>query len=332
MPERMRKPLEDLKIVQTASWVPDQVIDNDDLSRIMDTSDDWIQSRTGIKRRHISKHENTADLASKTGQLLLEKSGWQAEELDLILVATMSPDAYTPSTAAIVQGRLQAKNAVAFDVSAACSGFVYGLAVASQMMSTGMVKKAMVIGSEVLSKLIDWHDRTTAVLFGDGAGGVLLEKVPVKAPTLLGLQLKTFGELNNELSAGMTSSGNTFPKPLTELTPFKMNGRAVYRFATHEVPESILQAIAQNKLTLDQIDVFLLHQANARIIKQVAKRLKQPLEKFPINIAEYGNTSAASEPILLDECVEKGMIKRGDILALSGFGGGLTTGTIILRY
>ena len=244
----------------------------------------------------------------------------------------MSPDAYTPSTAAIVQGRLQAKNAVAFDVSAACSGFVYGLAVASQMMSTGMVKKAMVIGSEVLSKLIDWHDRTTAVLFGDGAGGVLLEKVPVKAPTLLGLQLKTFGELNNELSAGMTSSGNTFPKPLTELTPFKMNGRAVYRFATHEVPESILQASAQNKLTLDQIDVFLLHQANARIIKQVAKRLKQPLEKFPINIAEYGNTSAASEPILLDECVEKGMIKRGDILALSGFGGGLTTGTIILRY
>lgn len=332
MPERMRKPLEDLRIVQTASWVPNQIVENDDLSKIMDTSDEWIQSRTGIKRRHISTGENTADLAFKTGQLLLEKSGWQARDLDLILVATMSPDAYTPSTAAIVQGRLQAGNAIAFDISAACSGFVYGLTIASRMMSSGMVKKAMVIGSEVLSKLIDWQDRTTAVLFGDGAGGVLLEQTLFETPRLLGTHLKTFGEFSDELSAGNTTSGCDFPKQLTGLTPFKMNGREVYRFATHEVPKSILAASSQSGLTLDQIDVFLLHQANARIIKQVAKRLNQPLEKFPINIAEYGNTSAASEPILLDECIEKGMIKRGDILALSGFGGGLTTGTIILRY
>lgn len=324
--------MEDLKIVQTASYVPQRVVTNDELSRLMDTSDEWIQTRTGIKQRHISLGENTADLAEKVALKLLAASNWHSQDLDLILVATMSPEAYVPSTAAIVQGRIGAVNAIAFDISAACTGFVYALALANQLMKNGSIKRVMVIGSEVLSKLIDWQDRTTAVLFGDGAGGILLERQQVAQPTVLGTALATFGQQSHELSAGMTMAGTQFPKPVTKIAPFKMNGREIYRFATHEVPASINAAARKATLSLDSIDAFLLHQANARIVRQVAKKMQQPVEKFPINIAEYGNTSAASEPILLDECVQQGRIKRGDILAFSGFGGGLTTGTVILRY
>ena len=314
--------MNDWKIVSTASVTPNKVVTNDDLSQLMDTSDEWIRSRTGIKRRHISTSQNTSDLAAAVGKKLLLESGCPAQDVDLIIVATMSPDSYTPSTAALVQGKIGAGHAVAFDISAACSGFVYALTVASALLKKPAFNHAMVIGSETLSKIINWEDRSTAVLFGDGAGGVLLSTSADHH--LLGEDLASFGQLGDKIVAGQT--------PVAKLSPFTMDGRAVYKFATHEVPASIKRAAAKAQIDLDQVDHFLLHQANARIIRQVARRLNQPLAKFPINIDEYGNTSAASEPILLAECVKKGVINHGEIVALAGFGGGLTTGTIIIKY
>lgn len=322
--------MSDWKIVEVASATPKQVVTNDDLSHLMDTSDAWIRSRTGIERRHISSGQNTSDLATQVGSKLLKKSGWNANQVDLIIVATMSPDSYTPSTAAIVQGKLGASQAVAFDISAACSGFVYALMLAGSLLNSPQFNRAMVIGSEVLSKIIDWQDRSTAVLFGDGAGGVLLTSTV--GHHFLGKNLASFGELSDKIVAGQTTVKSEFPSQMTKITPFKMDGRAVYKFATHEVPVSIKKAVNDAGLNLDQIDHFVLHQANARIIYQVAKRLNQPLAKFPININEYGNTSAASEPILLAECIEKGIIHRSETVALTGFGGGLTTGTIVIKY
>lgn len=324
--------MEAIKVIETAHYAPAKVVTNDDLSQIMDTSDEWIVERTGIRQRHISEGENTSDLAIQVGQNLLEKSGYQADQIDLIIVATMSPDAYTPATAAIVQGELGATKAVAFDLSAACSGFMYAMMVAKQILQMPTINRAMVIGAEALSKIIDWHDRTTAVLFGDGAGGVLLETDSTASSLILGQDWQTFGDQHDALSAGYTSVAHQFPGPVTDLKPFYMDGHGVYRFATHQVPKSITVAADQAGIAVDQIDHFILHQANARIIKSVAKRLHVPLEKFPININEYGNTSAASEPILLSECIDQGIVKRGDIIALSGFGGGLTVGTMIIKY
>lgn len=324
--------MQNLKIAGTAAYVPPLIVTNDQLSGLMDTSDEWITTRTGIHQRHISQGENTSDLALKVGRCLLEKTGYEATDLDLIIVATMSPDAYTPSTAAIIQGKLGAENAIAFDLSAACSGFIYAMDTASRLLKASSWQTAMVIGAEVLSKLIDWHDRSTAVLFGDGAGGVILTKVERQEPLVLGRHLQTYGQLNDKIVAGETTSGNNFPKKLTGLTSFEMVGRDVYRFATNEVPHSISQAVNEAQISMDDIDCFLLHQANARIIKQIAKRLQQPLTKFPINIGDYGNTAAASEPILLSECIDQGVIKAGMTLALSGFGGGLSVGTLILKF
>ena len=324
--------MEAIKIIETARYAPSKIVTNDDLSQIMDTSDEWITERTGIRQRHISEGENTSDIAIKVGERLLAKSGYQPDQVDLIIVATMSPDAYTPATAAIVQGELGASHAVAFDISAACSGFMYAMMVAKQLLQMPTVNRAMVIGAEVLSKIIDWQDRTTAVLFGDGAGGVLLEKDATATSILLGQNWQTFGDQHDALSAGYTKVANQFPGPVTDLKPFYMDGHGVYRFATHQVPKSIIAAADQASIDVDAIDHFILHQANARIIKSVAKRLHVSQEKFPININEYGNTSAASEPILLSECVDQGIVKRRDIIALSGFGGGLTVGTMIIKY
>ncbi|WP_295773050.1 beta-ketoacyl-ACP synthase III [uncultured Limosilactobacillus sp.] len=324
--------MEAIKIIETARYAPSKIVTNDDLSQIMDTSDEWITERTGIRQRNISEGENTSDLAIKVGERLLAKSGYQPDQVDLIIVATMSPDAYTPATAAIVQGELGASHAVAFDISAACSGFMYAMMVAKQLLQMPTVNRAMVIGAEVLSKIIDWQDRTTAVLFGDGAGGVLLEKDATATSIVLGQNWQTFGDQHDALSAGYTKVANQFPGPVTDLKPFYMDGHGVYRFATHQVPKSIIAAADQASIDVDAIDHFILHQANARIIRSVAKRLHVSQEKFPININEYGNTSAASEPILLSECVDQGIVKRGDIIALSGFGGGLTVGTMIIKY
>lgn len=322
-----------VKIIQTASFVPQKVVTNDELSKIMDTSDEWISTRTGIKQRHISLDENTSVLCTRVAKQLLTQSGWSAESLDLIIVATMSPDSYTPATAALVQGNIQAQNAVAFDISAACSGFIYALEVAKRFLSSPDIKRVMVIGGEVLSKVLDWQDRTTAVLFGDGAAGVLLAKDETKQSQILAADLKTFGDQGKNLIAGTTQAICQFPNTQDEkLEAFQMDGREVYKFATHEVPASIERACQKADISLDEVTHFILHQANARIIQSIAKRLKQPLDKFGLNIADYGNTSAASVPLLLDELNKKGQLKRGQIIVLSGFGGGLTVGTHVIKF
>ncbi|MCC7616033.1 MAG: beta-ketoacyl-ACP synthase III [Liquorilactobacillus nagelii] len=321
-----------IKIAASAHYVPSKKVTNDDLSQLMDTSDEWISSRTGIQQRHVSCGENTADLCAKVAKKLLQKSGTAAEKIDLIIVATMSPDCYTPATAAIVQGKIQAVNAAAFDVSAACSGFIYALTTAKAMMKLPHYQHVLVIGGEVLSKVLDWTDRTTAVLFGDGAAGVLLETTTSDS-SFLSEDLKTYGNLADRLQAGLTEPLSKFPANSSHhFAAFKMNGRDVYTFATHKVPLSIETAVTESGLKLEQVDWFILHQANSRIITQIAKRMKQPLEKFPMNIAEYGNTSGASVPLLFDEMIEAGKIKTGQIIVLSGFGGGLTVGTQIIKY
>ena len=321
-----------LRISQTAHYVPSKVITNDDLAQIMTTSDEWISSRTGIKQRHVVQNEQTSDLALAVAQLLLQRANLKPEQLDFIIVATMSPDYLTPSTAAIVQGKLHAGKALAFDINAACSGFIYALAIADKLLA-GSYQRGLVIGAEVLSKLIDWQERSTAVLFGDGSGGVLVEKSS-QTEGIIAEDLAAFGELGAKLTAGYQPlcSPYSSDKIAKHKKYFEMDGRAVYDFATHEVPNSIRRVLTKANWKKDDVQWFLLHQANGRIISAIAKHLNIAEEKFLENIAKYGNTSAASVPILLDEAVNSGIIKRNQKLILSGFGGGLTAASIALSF
>ncbi|AFT82206.1 ketoacyl-ACP synthase III [Leuconostoc carnosum] len=322
--------MEQIKIVASARQIPQRTVTNDELSAMMDTDDQWIYSRTGIHERHVVTTENTSDLALKVAQKLLEQSNYDANDIDFILVSTMSPDATSPNTAALVQAGLGASQAFAMDLSAACSGFVYGMSVATSLLSS-RYRRGIVIGAEVLSKLVDWTDRTTAVLFGDGAAGVLIEKTD-DAVGLLAEDLRSFGDVNGYLVAGRFANANAFSGEITTLDPFfHQNGREVYNFATREVPNTLTRVLAKAELTADDVDVYLLHQANARIIMSIAKRLGQNIEKFPMNMNKYGNTSAATVPILLDELRADNVVHEGQTIALVGFGGGLTIGAQIWK-
>lgn len=312
------------KITATASYVPEKIVTNDDLSNLMDTSDEWIHSRTGIKRRRVAVGENTSDLCIRVAQTLLQDAQLSAESLDFILVATITPDFNTPAVACQVQGAIGAVNAFAFDISAACAGFVYALSMAEKLIRTG-AKKGLVIGGEVLSKVLDWNDRSTAVLFGDGAGGLLLEACSEQH--LLKESLKADGTLGMSLTSGFRTNENPFSQNAPAYSAcMQMIGREIFDFATRDVVASI------NDLTQDEaIDYFLLHQANSRILDKVARKLKQPREKFLQNMQDYGNTSAASIPLLLDEEIKRGTLSlgSGQKVVFSGFGGGLTWGTML---
>ena len=322
--------MEHLKIVASARQVPSRLVTNDELSTMMDTNDDWIYTRTGIRQRQVVTTENTSDLAIQVAQQLLAKAQVPAESLDFIIVSTMSPDSLSPSTAAIVQGAIGATQAFAFDLSAACSGLVYGMSVAASLLST-RYRRGMVIGAEVLSKLVDWQDRTTAVLFGDGAAGVLVETTTA-AIGLVSEELRAFGDKGDNLVAGRFGNVNPFSGEITPADPyFHQNGREVYNFATREVPAALEAALDKAQLSADDVDYYLLHQANARIVTTIAKRFGQPETKFPTNMANNGNTSAASIGILLDELVESGQVHTGQTIALVGFGGGLTVGAQIWK-
>ncbi|MDR2464929.1 MAG: ketoacyl-ACP synthase III [Streptococcaceae bacterium] len=317
------------KITQVAHYVPNNIVTNDDLSKIMDTNDEWISSRTGIKERRISFEENTSDLSVRVAEDLLRKSGVSATELDFILVATMTPDFATPSTASLVQGRIGAVNALAFDLSAACSGFVYAYTTAEKFIQSGS-QKGIVIGAEVLSKVVDWSDRATAVLFGDGAGGVLIEATEEKH--LHGANLQSDGLRGLSLTADQKLPKANFQANREENPFLYMVGRDIFDFATREVPKNMKATLEKSGISADEIDFYLLHQANSRIIDVMARKMKQSIEKFPMNLQKYGNTSAATVPILLSEEVEAGRIKIGSNqkLMLTGFGGGLTWGTLVL--
>ncbi|USS84776.1 ketoacyl-ACP synthase III [Fructilactobacillus myrtifloralis] len=320
-------------IKAAALAVPDRVVTNQDLAQIMDTSDAWIRRRTGIKQRHIATQETNASLCLQVARQLVSQSEVAVDELDYIIVATMSPDYLTPAVAAEVQGGLGATNAVAFDVNAACSGFVYATQVMNSLLAKLPGGTGIVIGGERLSKLVDWSDRTMAVLFGDGAAGVLV-KNDGSPSQVLATDLRTVGRLGSALTAGQLAEQTPFGagKPATDHRYFAMDGHEVYNFATRQSPASIQRAADQAGVELSAIKYFVMHQANARIVKRVAKQLDLPLERFPINITEYGNTAAASEPLLLAELIAQHKLQRGDYVALTGFGGGLTVGTVIIRY
>lgn len=318
------------KISQVAHYLPDQVVTNEDLSRIMETSDDWIASRTGIRERRISKDEQTSDLATVVAKKLLAQSGLSALDLDFIILATITPDAMMPSTAARVQANIGAHHAFAFDLTAACSGFVFALSVAEKMLASGAYQKGLVIGAEVLSKTLDWQDRSTAVLFGDGAGGVLLELDEKKH--FLRESLHTDGARGQALESGYQGLNSPYSELQCSNAALRMDGRAVFDFAMRDVVASIQDILSEAELTPDAIDYFVLHQANNRMLDKMARKLGVVREKLPANMMAYGNTSAASVPILLSECVEKGMIElgSGQKLILSGFGGGLTWGVLLI--
>lgn len=315
------------KISATASYLPEKIVTNDDLAKMMDTSDEWIYARTGIKERRCVTDQNTSDLCIEVAKKLLDQRGLSSQELDFIIVATMSPDYTSPSVACMVQGGIGADKAFAFDVSAACSGFIYALSVAERFIQTGS-SCGLVIGGETISKLLDWQDRTTAVLFGDGAGGVLIEAD--EHQHIYRSKLLSDGTRQQALTSG--GSVNESPFFEGETKPgfyIRMDGRGIFDFATRDVVKNILEVAGEDKET---VDFFLLHQANERIIEKIARKIKVPKEKFLTNMRNYGNTSAASIPILLDEAVKSGRIQLGSSqkLVFTGYGGGLTWGSVLL--
>lgn len=319
------------KLIGFESYVPKNIVTNDDLSKIVDTSDEWIHTRTGISKRQISTGENTSDFAINVAKKLLEKSNTPAEHIDILIVATITPDYLTPSTACIVQGAIGAKNALAFDINVACSGFVYALSIADKFLKSGIYKKALVIGSETLSKIVDWKDRGTCVLFGDGAGGVLL-KSSTTENSIIAEDLKADGSSWSAITGGMVNINTPFTENKENKDFFlKMNGRDVFNFATKTVPKSINYVLEKANLTLDDISYIVPHQANYRIVEVVAKKLSITLDKFYLNLENYGNTSAASIPIALADMHFKGLLKKDDKIIITGFGGGLTWASMLLN-
>lgn len=318
-----------IRIIGTGSCLPKTVVTNDDLSKIMDTSDEWISSRTGIKMRHLVKEETTAMMSAKAAKQALTEAGMDAEDIDLIIVGTLSGDYVTPSTACEVQSMIGAVNAVAFDVNAACSGFMFAMNTAYAYINSGLYKNALIIGAETLSKLMDWNDRSTCVLFGDGAGAAV---VTADEKGLMGFTQGSDGAKGLVLACKNRVNNNPLVQNSTEPAYVSMDGQEVYKFAVSTVPASIKQVLEKAGLEVSDIRYFLLHQANIRIIQSVAKRLKADLDKFPTSLEHCGNISAASVPILLDEVNKKGMLKRGDKVVLAGFGAGLTWSASVMEW
>ena len=318
----------------TGSFLPEKILTNDDLTRIVDTNDEWITTRTGIKTRHVaSEGETTATMAAEAARRALADAGMAPEELELIVLGTITPEMVFPSTACFVQNMIGAQNAWAFDLSAACSGFVYGLSVAHQFVSSGQHKNAMVIGAETLTRITNYKDRASCILFGDGAGAAIL-KAADKGPQ--GVMYSTsFSDGSGWTSLNCTAYGSRNPvgTPLADpsMVYMNINGREVYQTAVRRIVELVDECLEKCDLGIDDIAMFIPHQMNARIIESVGKRLKMPDERVFINIDRFGNTSAASIPIALDDCRRRGMLKSGDIILLVAFGGGLTWGATVIQ-
>lgn len=317
----------------TGSAVPAKRVTNNDLSLLMDTSDEWIKSRTGIENRHLAVEETTTSLAVQAAEKALQNAKIKAEELDIIIAATVTPDKFFPNLSCEVQNAIGAENAVAFDISAACSGFLFAMNTARMYLDGAKKKYALIIGAETLSKIMDWTDRSTCVLFGDGAGAaVLCAEENEGKKGILGMEWGSDGSQGMVLNCANRLVNNPYVKQETALSYTYMNGQEVYKFAVRKVPQIIEKVVTEAGLSLNEIDLFVLHQANLRIIESVAKRLRQPLEKFPTNLQECGNISAASVPILLDNVNNHGMIKTGSKIILAGFGAGLTWGAAVLEW
>ena len=321
-------------ILGIGTYVPDQVLTNQDLEKMVDTSDEWIVDRTGIKQRYIADSETaTSDLATKAAQRALEHAGITAEEIDLIIVATATPDMFFPATACLVQDNLKAAKAAAFDLSAGCTGFMYSVVTAAQFIKAGLYKKVLVIGAETLSKILNWQDRNTCVLFGDGAGAVVLGETKLGCG-ILGVHLGSDGAGGKFLS--LPGGGSRIPSTIESVTDklhfVHMNGPEVFKFATKVMGEAAVAALDHAGLTAGDIDCLIPHQANIRIIQSAAKRLKVPMEKVIVNVDKYGNTSSASIPLALEEALQTGKIKNNDIVVLVGFGAGLTWASCVIKW
>lgn len=322
-------------ITGCGAYTPSKQLTNEDLSHMVDTSDEWITTRTGIKVRHVATdEETTATLAAEASRKALEYAGVDAMDLDLIIVATITPEMPFPSTACFVQEALGARNAWVFDLAAACSGFVYALHVVQQFMENGRINKALVIGAETLTKITNWKDRASCILFGDGAGAVVVER---KTDAGRGILYSTMGADGQHWeSLNCQAHGSRYPsnQPLDDPSKIsiQIKGREVYQQAVRRIVESVKSCLKHCGLRTDDIDMLVSHQMNARIIESAAKRLKLPEEKVFVNIAQYGNTSAASVPIALDECIRTGRLKKGDIFVVVAFGAGVTWGASVIEF
>lgn len=320
-----------LQIKGTGSALPQAVVTNNDLTAYVETSDEWIKERTGIAQRHLSTGETVADLAAKACERALENAGKSAEDVELIIVATCSPELALPCAACQVQEKIGAKKAVAFDLNAACAGFLFALNTAQAYFLSGLYKNALIVGSEVLSKIMDWEDRATCILFGDGAGAVYVEANSGEENSYHFVQ-QADGTKGMVLTCGTRDLRN----PLFTGEPFPkyvwMDGREIFQFALRQVPKCIEAVLEKSGETLEQVDMFVLHQANARIIEGISKRLKVDISKFPMNVQNVGNMSSAAIPVLLDELNREGKLTKGMRLVCSGFGAGLTFGACILTW
>ena len=315
------------KIISTGSYLPEKILTNDDLSKIVDTSDEWIRTRSGIRARHIAAdNEETSDLALVSAQRALEAAGLTALDIDLLVVATTTPDVIFPSTACIVQDKLGAKNAVAFDIQAVCSGFVYALSIVDKMVAAGAYKNALVIGAEIYSRILNWQDRTTCVLFGDGAGAVVLTRS--EAPGILATKLYSDGSRRAILNVpGHVRNGVVYGDPHVH-----MDGPAVFKMAVNVMADVCNETLAMANMTAADIDWLVPHQANTRIIDATGKKLGVAPEKTIVTVQGQGNTSAASIPLALDTAVRDGRIKAGDLVQTVGVGGGFTWGSALIRW
>lgn len=321
-----------VRIIGTGSYLPKKVADNQFLSTIVDTDDEWIRQRTGIKERHLSSgKEGTTYMATHAAEAALENAGIGADELDMIILATVSADTYVPSTSCSVQGAIGAIRATCFDINAACSGFLFGLNTANAYIEMGMAKTILVIGAETLSREVDWSDRSSCILFGDGAGAAIVRKEEGEGGFLASVT-GSDGSQGDVLTCKGRGIQNPFHTSKRKKDYIKMEGQAVFRFAVTMVPRCIKQILKKTDLQPEDIKYFVLHQANERILEVIAKRLKVDVDKFPMNLDRYGNTSSASIPILLDELNRNHLLERGDKIILSGFGGGLTWGAILLEW
>jgi 3-oxoacyl-[acyl-carrier-protein] synthase-3 len=318
------------RITGTGSYLPEKVLTNHDLEKIMDTSDEWIRDRTGIYKRHIAAGgETTCDLAEIAATRAMEAAGRTPRQIDLIVLATTTPDRVFPSTACLLQQRLDIHGTAAFDVQAVCTGFVYALAIADKFIKTGSAKCALVVGAETLSRIVDWNDRGTGILFGDGAGAVVLEASD--EPGILSTHLHADGSYEHLLTvpAGISAG---YDKVLAGQAYVQMQGNEVFKMAVNTLGRIVDETLAANNMEKSDIDWLIPHQANIRIIQATARKLKMSMDHVVVTVDEHGNTSAASVPLALDTAVRDGRIKRGETLLMEAFGGGFTWGSALLKY
>ncbi len=315
------------KIISTGSYLPEKILTNKDLEKTVDTSHEWIVERSGINQRHIAAQDELAsDLATRAAQRAIETAGLSPSEIDLLIVATTTPDMVFPSTACIVQSKLGISGSPAFDVQAVCCGCVSALNIADLFIKSGQASNALIIGAEVYSRILDWNDRTTCVLFGDGAGAVVLSSS--EEPGILKTKLHADGSFRDKLCVpGWVNAGEISGSPLVT-----MDGGAVFKFAVKVFEQTARELLDEANLSIDDVDWFIPHQANIRIMESTAKKLKLPREKLIATVDHHGNTSAASIPLALDEAVQAGKVDRGDLLLLEGVGGGFTWGGALVKY